>query len=62
MVNIEAIDTEDAGYAPVVKAFNSYGAAALPIVTLDGKPVCMATTVPEQILAALERQLKRTEG
>jgi len=62
VVNIEAIDTEDANYAPVIKVFNSYGTAALPIITLDGRPVCMATVVPEQIIAALERQLKRTAG
>jgi len=61
-VDIQNIDTEDTVYAPVVKAFNTYGIGALPIVTLDGKPVCMATVYPSQITAALEREIKKKTG
>ena len=59
VVDIETIDTEDVEYAPVVKIFNSFGAAALPIVTLDGKPVCMGAIVPEQIAVIVERELEK---
>ena len=59
VVDIETIDTEDPIYAPVVKAFNSFGAGALPIITLDGKAVCMGTIVLEQVVSALERELKK---
>jgi len=58
-MDIENIDTEDVEYAPVVKAFNVFGAGALPIVTLEGKPVCMASSVPEEIVAVLEREIKK---
>lgn len=59
VVDIQEIDSDDAKYAPVVKAFNTYGIGALPIITLEGKPVCMATTHPSQITGALERELKK---
>ena len=62
VVDIQNIDTEDTVYAPVVKAFNTFGIGALPIVTLEGKPVCMATIVPEQITAALEREIRKKTG
>ena len=63
VVDIQDIDTEDKVYAPVVKAFNTYGIGALPIITLDGKPVCMASTYPSQIATILEKEIrKKTEA
>ena len=59
VVNIESIDTEDSLYASVVKLFNTYGAAALPIIMLDGKAVCMGTVAPLLIVSALERELSK---
>ena len=61
-MDIQNIDTEDTVYAPVVKAFNTFGIGALPIVTLEGKPVCMGTTAPEHITAALEREIRKKTG
>lgn len=29
------------------------------IITLEGKPVCIGTTLPEQITAALQRELDK---
>ncbi len=63
VVDIQEIDTEDEKFAPVIKAFNTYGIGALPIITLNGKPVCMATIYPSQITTVLEREIrKRTEA
>jgi hypothetical protein len=62
VVDIQDIDTEDTVYAPVVKAFNTFGIGALPIITLDGKPVCMATTYPQQIAAILEREIGKNRA
>lgn len=63
MIDIQEIDTEDEKFAPVVKAFNTFGIGALPIITLNGKPVCMATIYPSQITIVLEREIrKKTEA
>jgi hypothetical protein len=59
VVDIQGIDTEDTKYAPVIKAFNTYGIRALPIITLDGQPVCMATIYPSQITGAMEREIRK---
>ncbi len=56
VVNVEIDDMRD--YSAVLSLLHSFGAMALPIITLDDEVVSIGNALPEEAISAIKEKMK----